>query len=121
MSDLKNLRTYSSLVEAEAACSYLEAHGIKATLPDRHAIYHQPHLIEVLGGIRMQVSEDKFKEAEELLSAIEKRSHLSSVDRSIDHTTENFQESRRKTSVKWFARLTLGFFVIYWFFHWFKS
>ncbi|NCN95285.1 MAG: DUF2007 domain-containing protein [Bdellovibrionales bacterium] len=118
MSQFKNIRTYESLIEAEGARSYLEAHQITAQLPDRHALYHQPHLIGILGGVRLQVPEEKFAEAERLLIEIERRSHL----KTVEHLPplEKIQEDRRKIAVKWFARLAVGFFVGYYIFIYFK-
>lgn len=119
MSSLKTLRTYNSLVEAEGARAFLEAHGIEATLPDRHALYHQPHLLEILGGVRLQVTMEQFKEAEELLSPVEKRSHLTTVEPDeleVDQygRPQDFQLQRRKTSIKWLARFIVLFILVYW-------
>lgn len=119
MSSYKTLRTYNSLIEAEGARSFLEAHGIKANLPDRHALYHQPHLLEILGGVRLQVSEEQFQEAEELLIPVEKRSHLTPLepdDLPVDQfgRPQDLHSQRRQTSVKWLARFIVLFILLYW-------
>ena len=94
MKDPKNLHIYDNLIEAEGAKSFLEAHGITTTLPDRHALYHQPHLIGVLGGVRLQVASENYIQAKELLEQIEKRSQLKVVD--VDSIRERYSEDRKK-------------------------
>ncbi len=112
MKDPKNLHIYDNLIEAEGAKSFLEAHGITTTLPDRHALYHQPHLIGVLGGVRLQVASENYIQAKELLEQIEKRSQLKVVD--VDSIRERYSEDRKRTSVKWLARIFSAGVVIYW-------
>lgn len=119
MASLKTIRTYAGLIEAESARSYLEAHNIEATMPDRHALYHQPHIIGILGGVRLQVKENQFEEAERLLSEIERRSHLTPVD-SHDPTPLHI-ENRQKSSVKWLARVIALGVVLYWIFEYWGS
>lgn len=122
MSSLKTLRTFNSLIEAEGAKSFLEAHGIQATLPDRHTLYHQPHLSEILGGVRLQVNEDQFNQAEELLSPVEKRSHLTTVDAEEIEVDQygrplDFQFQRRQACIKWLSRIIVLIILAYWIFH----
>ena len=112
MKDPKNLHIYDNLIEAEGAKSFLEAHGITTTLPDRHALYRQPHLIGVLGGVRLQVASENYIQAKELLEQIEKRSQLKVVD--VDSIRERYSEDRKRTSVKWLARIFSAGVVIYW-------
>jgi hypothetical protein len=110
MSPLKTLRSYQSLIEAEGARSYLEAHGIEAQLPDRHSLYQQPHLIGVLGGARLQVPESQYEEAEELLQQIERRSHLSTVPA---FSGEDLKEQRQKKSVRVLVIFLVLFVLLY--------
>ena len=122
MSSLRTLRTFNSLIEAEGAKSFLEAHGVQATLPDRHTLYHQPHLSEILGGVRLQVSEEQFKEAEELLSPVEKRSHLTTVDPEETEVDQygrplDFQLQRRRASIQWLSRIIVLIILAYWIFN----
>jgi hypothetical protein len=120
MSDAKTIRTYTSLIEAESARSYLEAHQIEATLPDRHALYHQPHLIDILGGVRLQVRVEQSETADQLLQEVEKRSHLSAVDSVQDHD-DNFLEARKRKSLKWFTKFIALAILLYWGFQWMQK
>lgn len=119
MSSLKTLRTYSHLIEAEGARAYLEAHQIEAVMPDRYALYHQPHLTEVLGGIRLQVSESQYERADQLLKSIEQRSHLTSISPEevpphFERGFGNFSENRRQIATRWFMRGFVFIMVSYW-------
>lgn len=107
------LRKYSSLIEAEGARAYLEAHGVKTQIPDHHAISMQPHLISVFGGIRLMVGLDDKDKAEELISEVERRAHLTQVIPE-DHSPLSINESNKKRAqVRNLARFVLLVFGIY--------
>lgn len=112
MSPPKTLRIYQNFVEAENARAYLEAHGVPAEIPDRHSLIHQSHLIPVIGGVRLQVPEADLTAAEELLAAVDRRSHLQAVDEPEE--AYSLQQRRRQSAVRWLARFIAAVVILYW-------
>lgn len=69
---MQTVATCQSLVEAQMLQSLLGGSGIEAFLPDEFTA-QSGGLINALGGIRVQVPEDKITEAKEILAAMEGR------------------------------------------------
>lgn len=65
---MKQLYVASTLVEADLIVARLAAAGIAAQIPDRHTAAMAPHLITVLGGVRIMVADEDLAAAQKIIS-----------------------------------------------------
>lgn len=129
MSQTHTIRTYNSMIEAETARAYLEAHGVPTIIPDQHAVALQPHLLEIFGGVRIAIDEINKEKAEELLQEVESRSHLRVIDDDggtysgrSGGAANREQEitNKKRMQVRYLARFILFVFLVYYAYHFFK-
>lgn len=68
---LITIETYDNAMQATLARNYLEAAGVRCVLADEHAVSSLWHLSNAIGGIKLQVAEEDFDRACELLDDVE--------------------------------------------------
>jgi hypothetical protein len=67
---MKTLTTVSWMYQADSLCVQLASHGIEASIPDQGAMSALPLHGSALGGIRVQVDEEDFEKARDILRGI---------------------------------------------------
>jgi hypothetical protein len=61
------LKSFNTTIEAHLARGMLESEGVEAVIRDEHTISIRPYLSQALGGVRLDVLEEDFERARELL------------------------------------------------------
>jgi hypothetical protein len=69
---LVTIATYMNLHEAELAKAHLEGAGIEAEIADEGIVGANPLLANAVGGVKLQVSEDRAEDAEAALDEMDK-------------------------------------------------
>ncbi len=64
---MKTIRTYNSVIEAHTVRALLEGNGINAFVADENTVHLNSLFTNAIGGVRLQVAESDFTEAQEIL------------------------------------------------------
>lgn len=68
---LVTIAEYTNALQAHIARGRLEAEGLEVHIADEHYITMNWYLSNALGGVKLQVAENKIEQAKEVLAAIE--------------------------------------------------